>query len=413
MENKKFVLGGGISGLIFAYYNREYKVISPDLGGRLNKDFFKNIIYLHDSRESEKFLNDLNVLFTRRTQMIKYVKDNVVVDRLSKEDKISLIRKKLEDKEYNPKDLNLSTSDYYIPILEFNYGDLIKKISDCINFIQGKVIRITDGRIITEDTFYEYDSVVSTLPANIFWNLYSSEEKPETKSKPVTFVLTDKAPDVCKDKVYDMVYFADDNQKYVRISKKPNSGKNCHILYEFTGEVSKEECVKHLPLHSEILEYYVDNQGIIFTNKNNLPPKNVLFIGRFATWNHSDKQQDVIKESLFNYDFRHIFNRQSNFTKFHIDFNRLNDVEYKESLTKDYLLFLSKEVSEVLDEINYKHHVKNRKKVNEDSVREELIDCQKFLFNLMIIWGINADLFIKIFNKKSDIVEQKFINQNS
>jgi hypothetical protein len=65
---------------------------------------------------------------------------------------------------------------------------------------------------------------------------------------------------------------------------------------------------------------------------------------------------------------------------------------------------------EVLNEINYKHH-KKEKVINEDKVKEELIDCQKYLMNLMILWKITPQEFIEIFNKKSDIVEARFLKE--
>lgn len=33
--NTKFIIGGGISGLIYGFYNKDYQIISPDVGGKL------------------------------------------------------------------------------------------------------------------------------------------------------------------------------------------------------------------------------------------------------------------------------------------------------------------------------------------------------------------------------------------
>lgn len=410
-SSSKFILGGGISGLIFAYYNPEFKIISQDLGGRLNHQFFKNIIYLHHTRESEKFLQDIGVAYEKKTQLIHYSIDNSIKTDIQVSDKITLIRKKLNDDDFNPKDLALSTHDFYIPILQFSYSELIESLKGKVSFIEGKVIRITADEIITEDNRFSYSNIVSTLPANVFWKIYYKKEKNlELKSKPVTFVLCNKEPEHVVNKKYDMIYFVDDKQKYVRISKKPGERDSVNILYEFTGVYSREEVLPYLPVDSTILEHYVDYSGIIYSNKNNIPPKNVLFVGRFAKWEHSEKQQDVIREAKFDFDFRDIWNRQANFTKFHIDFNRLDDIEYKQQLTKDYLLHVQAELTEVLNEINYKHH-KKQKKVNVQNIRTELIDVQKFLFNLMMIWQMDPESFFDVFNSKSDEVEEKLNNE--
>ena len=36
--SEKYILGAGISGLICKYFNPEYKIISPDIGGQLTKN---------------------------------------------------------------------------------------------------------------------------------------------------------------------------------------------------------------------------------------------------------------------------------------------------------------------------------------------------------------------------------------
>jgi hypothetical protein len=405
MKNN-FILGGGITGLIHAFYNPDYSVISEDIGGRLNQKFFQNIIYLHHTQETEDFLNEVGIEYQKRTQLIKYCKENKLTTNISSEDKVNVIKKKLDDPDFNPTDLALSTSDYYIPILTFSYADLIEKISSKINFINQRVIRITEKEIVTEDTSYYYDNIVSTLPAQVFWSIYHTGTKEVFKRKATTFVLCDKEPSFFSNEKYDMVYFIDSNQKYVRISKKPSTRDESIILYEFTGAVSKEEAIQHLPEDCNILEYYVDYSSVIYTNKNNIPPKNVIFSGRFAEWNHSLKQQDVIKTAKFSYDLRHIFNRQANFSKFHIDLEKIKDDDYFERMAKEYLLLLMGELTEVLNELNYKPHA-GKKKIDRDAISIELIDIFKYNLNLFILAGIDAEKFIDLFNQKSKIVENK------
>lgn len=411
-ENNKFILGGGISGLIFSFYNPEYTIISEDIGGRLNKDFFKNIIYLHETKETEQFLKDVGIEYKKRTQLIKYSVDNKITSEITKENKISLIKKKLDDKEFEPKDLNLSTSDYYISILEFNFAELVNLLKEKTKFIQGKVIRITESEIITEDSRHPYKNIVSTIPAHVFWKIYYKKQVMDLKSKPITFVLCDKEPEHIKEGIkYDMIYFCDDNQKYTRISKKPGERDEKRILYEFTGGLTKEEVIQYLPKDANVIEYYVDYSGIIYSNFNNIAPRNVLFIGRFATWNHSGKQQDVLKESLFDFDFRNVWNRQKNFSKSFIDFNKLDDIKYKEFLTKEYFIHLQAELAEVIEEINYKQHKKYHE-VDIEKVKYELMDVQKYLLNLFIVWGVDPKEFIELFDNKSTVVEKRLEKEN-
>ena len=65
-NNTKFVIGGGISGLIFAYYNRDYQIISPDIGGKLRNDYLTSTILLHDTPETKRLISDLKLIYNPR-----------------------------------------------------------------------------------------------------------------------------------------------------------------------------------------------------------------------------------------------------------------------------------------------------------------------------------------------------------
>ena len=61
----------------------------------------------------------------------------------------------------------------------------------------------------------------------------------------------------------------------------------------------------------------------------------------------------------------------------------------EEWMQKEVLAMLS-ELSEVLDEVNFKWW-KNKKPVNEDAAREELVDVLHFLISMCIRMGMTAD----------------------
>jgi len=120
--------------------------------------------------------------------------------------------------------------------------------------------------------------------------------------------------------------------------------------------------------------------------------------------------QDIIRESNWSYDLRHIFNRQKTFSSTRLDFNSFDNVDKKQEETKLLLLHLYNELAEVLDAINYKLH-KKKKEINVDNVKEELMDSFKYLLNLFLIWGIDAKEFVELFNAKSKIVEERFAKE--
>lgn len=104
---------------------------------------------------------------------------------------------------------------------------------------------------------------------------------------------------------------------------------------------------------------------------------------------------------------RRIFQEQKRFQKHFYNIDNLSEEE-KIKRTKEFILSVHRELGEVLNVIPWKIHRKNSKKYNVKEIREELIDCIKFLLNLCIIWGINDNEFEKLFFYKSAIVEKRF-----
>ncbi len=400
--SNKYILGGGISGLIHAYLNPGYKIITPEIGGKISNDFMQNTILMHESPEAVEFLNEVGISFKKITHTIKYCKGGEIRREIYQLDKIAFIKKKMQDDKFDTKDIALSTHDYYINILKFDWKELIKKLSEKSEIINETVIRITEDKIITDKTSYEYDEIVSTIPANIFWQLYYQNKELKFDSISVTFALADEAPSILSGVPFDLIYFLDKRFKYNRIN-----AQNDKYLYEFSGRLSEEEVKKALPKHAEIIKYYVDDNGIIITNENNIPPKDIKFLGRFSTWDHKIKINDVIKESKFSYDFRNIWSRQKDFFNRVDGLSSIQTIEQKEQKTQSFLLHMMSEMSEILEELNYKTH-KLHKEINVDKVKEELMDAQKYLLSMFIVWDISMEDFVKEFNRKSDICDERF-----
>tara|TARA_R110001592_G_scaffold201208_3_gene450298 strand:+ start:4173 stop:5141 length:969 start_codon:yes stop_codon:yes gene_type:complete len=85
-----------------------------------------------------------------------------------------------------------------------------------------------------------------------------------------------------------------------------------------------------------------------------------------------------------------------------------NNKELKIKWNKEYVLALSKEVYEVLDEIDWKMHTsKNTEDVN-DNVLEECVDVLKYLFGIIQLNGFGVEELYEKFKDKSSVVEAKF-----
>lgn len=105
-------------------------------------------------------------------------------------------------------------------------------------------------------------------------------------------------------------------------------------------------------------------------------------------------------------ELKKIFERQEKFTKEVIK-KRLKGLD-KQAITKEYALHLISEVDEVLKEINWKINKRDLIKVNEENLREEIIDVFKYLLSIANVWEISPEDFVKEFHRKSEVVEQKW-----
>jgi len=102
-----------------------------------------------------------------------------------------------------------------------------------------------------------------------------------------------------------------------------------------------------------------------------------------------------------------IWQVQKEFQKNFYDLENLSEEE-KIKLTKEFILSMHRELGEVLNEIPWKLHRANSKEYSNEHIQEELIDVQKFLLNLFLIWGMTPETFYDIFMKKSAIVQTRY-----
>ena len=85
------------------------------------------------------------------------------------------------------------------------------------------------------------------------------------------------------------------------------------------------------------------------------------------------------------------------------DFTSVDRVKW----TKEYLLNLQSEMTEVLEEMSWRYHKKEIFDVFElTNLYIELIDIQKYLWGLMRIWDMSESKFREIFEMKSYVVEK-------
>lgn len=82
-------------------------------------------------------------------------------------------------------------------------------------------------------------------------------------------------------------------------------------------------------------------------------------------------------------------------------------------VTKDYALHMIAEVTEVVQELSWRMHRASKGEIDRDNLLEELIDVQKFTWGLMQVWGFTWDQFREEFKRKSTVVEQRFVQEQT
>jgi len=104
---------------------------------------------------------------------------------------------------------------------------------------------------------------------------------------------------------------------------------------------------------------------------------------------------------------QNIFQKQKEFQLNFYNPDNMSE-EQKINLTKEFILCMHRELGEILNIIPWKLHRKNTKQYNVDDLKEEIIDCFKYLLNLCLIWNLDSSSFENLFYNKSKIVEERY-----
>lgn len=99
---------------------------------------------------------------------------------------------------------------------------------------------------------------------------------------------------------------------------------------------------------------------------------------------------------------------------FFIELNSLSDKDAEHLVNEKilrYIQLLQVELSEVVNELNYKPH-KPAKDIDWDKVKMELIDSLKYTLCLFILANVGADELEGLFREKTQIVYEAFKTYN-
>lgn len=288
-ENKSIILGGGISGLLEAYFNPDAILISDQIGGQLKSNFQLGPKYLHVDEISKQFFKELNIVPPIRKIKIGFFYDDDIHSENTEENR----------KRYFKKTRSLSSEPYVSSmsgnLSEFDSFDIdLEKIIDILkNRIKNQIvlekitkINLNKKEIITEKNKYKYNDLISTIPLNVFLFLSNNSEiAKHFVSSPTTFIFS-KSLEHCpfqNFQSFDYVYVSEPNFDFHRITKVPNG-----VVFEYNSDT-----IKTLKTEEDRVIMKV---GQLIQNDVKIEIENVKFSGRYGSWKHNIKINNLLKQ---------------------------------------------------------------------------------------------------------------------
>jgi len=304
-NSKKIVIGGGISGLIWKWFNPDFHIISPDLGGFYAKT---HLVWLHDTSYTRKLLEELKLTVKPKKSYIGYCYNDWISDYQNDWLNEEIIKRKMTpwnqpiDENFKPRSRDLSLSvvgeNNFMNTLDVDLEEVVKRLGEYADIEQGYVTQIESDTVEikkdwkdTDSDVRHFDVLVSTMSAPLFWKAYGIDPGIEFKSSPITSVIVGKKPEMF-DNSYEMIYYT---RKYPFSRISHLKGK---WALEFTGEITKEEFQTLYP-NLTVLEHFVVKHGRIWENEKHKPPQdNIIFSGRFSQWKYKVVTETVLAQVI-------------------------------------------------------------------------------------------------------------------
>ena len=294
----KYILGGGLSGLVAAYYNPEYTLVTPELGGFIDSKFGRAFVVLHATDGMRDLFRDLGVRsFEKRIELAYYDHDwsdaGVSTSFDSEMTEKTFARRYIEEKlpeRFQPgKDLELSAPGDSWEAL-FVDSSIVSALADevrnrrfgWVKDVSDDVITLQPETGSTEEL--EYEHVVSTLPATLFRKV--ADVSWDLDFVPTTYgeLPREKVPERYLEKPWNVLYTVDPSVEYHRVVRNMLSSR---YYVECLGDVDVYGATDQ-----------ATNQNGVIQNADLTPPNDrITFLGRYAEWQHERRIDHVIEKA--------------------------------------------------------------------------------------------------------------------
>ena len=292
MSNKKYILGGGIAGLIWAYYNSDFYIITPEVGGQMNSYFTLGPRYLHKTPNAKKFLEELGLPIKEILIKVGYWQNGkfIVPDQEFRKKYFMKSRGIQTLDGYDDTVMNTNKNNFIA--LEVDFKHLIslleERLKDKIIIDKAKKIDLVNKKIIGEKAEYEYEKLVNTISKKIFlWLCGLPGER--LLAQDMTYVWLKS--EYFNFEQYDFVYFLNENALCHRLTHDVKG-----VVADVAGAVDKETLKQHFG------DLFIDAVTLkgnqIISGDVVLADSNIKFIGRYGSWSRTWKTEKVIDEAI-------------------------------------------------------------------------------------------------------------------
>ncbi len=295
----KYILGAGIAGLIYGFYNKDYYLISPEIGGQMKSNFNLGPRYLHDTEISRKFLKDIDYPIEKSVIRVSYISDEgwVLNPDLEFRQKYYMKSRKTNSLEgFDSSVMNSNKNEFDILLVDFD--EIIKRLQSSIGpdrFLNETVSGVNRNTKMIDTLnrnirYREYNHIVSTIPVKYLNNMLNPiMSNLPFESYDMTYVFTEKFEEM---KDYDYVYDIRSTTHFHRMTKEKNG-----LVLDYFGSLDINDSVFN-NIRDKIIDIKTLKNAQIISRDDVKDLPDIKFIGRYGTWNRSWKTERVIEESI-------------------------------------------------------------------------------------------------------------------
>jgi hypothetical protein len=384
--------------------------------GKRNSSIIDAMVLLHYTPNMVKFLEEFGRDVQPKFLNIEYLVNSCIRYSITDVESQKLLKRKLTDY-YSKRNIWENVGN---PNITFSKSEDAKKLLYCnvsstdLKMILGKctadkiinidhlgeIVSIKENEIFLTHGNFSFDHAITTVKAPILHPLLHSSIRPglEFEYLPTTLILYEKElvgeKPIRKPTFSKTIYILDDDLPYNRLNMFTDFGEcKIKIVAEITG--APKHPIELLVSGYKFIEKMVIPMGKIKKINNLFITKTIEPVGRFAQWNPDITLDDVITRGKQQNILTELWQDQLLVHSARMDTNPYDaSLEEKQAFTKEYILHMIDQSTDLLQEINWKKNI-GTKPIYIDKIREQWIDVFKYWLSIGVVWGFTPSEFLK------------------